>query len=79
MAVFTYKALDANGKVSKGELKADDRAEALRVLSKKGLQPVNLRESSGDSMMKGRIANSALKNCVIRSSVFKDILECTSP
>lgn len=49
MAVFRYKALDAKGKINKGELKVDDRAEALRVLSKKGLQPVNLRESSSDS------------------------------
>lgn len=46
MPSFTYKALDASGAVSTGEIKADDRSEALRVLGKRGLQPVNLSESS---------------------------------
>jgi len=47
MSTFTYKALAADGSVSTGELKADDRAEALRLLGKKGLQPVKLTEGSG--------------------------------
>lgn len=49
MAAFTYKALGANGAVSTGEIKADDRSEALRVLGKRGLQPVHLRERSAAS------------------------------
>lgn len=49
MAAFTYKALGADGSVSSGEIKAEDRSEALRMLGKRGLQPVNLRESSGAS------------------------------
>lgn len=52
MAAYTYKALSAKGAVSTGEIKADDRAEALRVLSKRGLQPVNLRENSAVSTPK---------------------------
>lgn len=47
MPVFSYKALAANGAVTTGEIDATDRPEALRMLDKKGLQPVNLRESTG--------------------------------
>jgi len=46
MAVFTYKALGQNGAVSNGEITADDRSEALRTLSQRGLQPVNLTATS---------------------------------
>jgi len=49
MPSFSYKALTANGSVSTGELKADDRAGALRVLGKRGLQPVKLTESAAGS------------------------------
>ncbi|HEX5789807.1 MAG TPA: type II secretion system F family protein [Luteolibacter sp.] len=48
MPIFTYKALGANGAVTTGELDALDRAEALRRLDRKGLQPVLLKET-GDS------------------------------
>ncbi len=44
MPLYAYKALAANGSVTTGEIDATDRPEALRVLDKKGLQPVNLRE-----------------------------------
>ncbi|MGJ8676606.1 MAG: type II secretion system F family protein [Akkermansiaceae bacterium] len=47
MAVFTYKALGANGTVTQGELTADDRPNALKMLSQKGLQPVKLTAVSG--------------------------------
>jgi general secretion pathway protein F len=43
MAVFTYKAL-SGGSITTGELDASDRREALRMLDKKGLQPVKLTE-----------------------------------
>ena len=46
MPVFAYKALAANGSVTTGEIDAADRPEALRVLDKRGLQPVNLKESA---------------------------------
>ena len=46
MAVFTYKAVSSAGAVTTGELTANDRGEALRVLDGKGLQPVRLSESS---------------------------------
>lgn len=49
MAIFTYKALSTSGSVTTGELDALDRNEALRRLERKGLQPVQLRQSSSDS------------------------------
>jgi general secretion pathway protein F len=49
MPVFSYKALSANGAVTTGEIDAADRPEALRLLDKKGLQPVNLRETASAS------------------------------
>lgn len=46
MPIFAYKALATNGSVTTGEIDAADRPDALRMLDKKGLQPVNLRETS---------------------------------
>jgi general secretion pathway protein F len=46
MPLFVYKALAANGSVTTGELDAADRPEALRMLDRKGLQPVNLKETA---------------------------------
>jgi general secretion pathway protein F len=46
MPYFTYKALSAKGAVSSGEIEALDRPEALRLLDKRGLRPVNVSESS---------------------------------
>ena len=46
MPLFAYKALSANGSVTTGELDAADRPEALKMLDRKGLQPVNLRETA---------------------------------
>jgi general secretion pathway protein F len=45
MPLFAYKALASNGVVTTGEIDAADRPEALRVLDRKGLQPVNLKET----------------------------------
>ncbi len=47
MALFLYKALAVNGSVTSGELTAQDRSDAIRVLDKRGLQPVSLKEKSG--------------------------------
>ncbi|MEK6231846.1 MAG: type II secretion system F family protein [Luteolibacter sp.] len=57
MPLFSYKALSTNGTVATGEIEASDRPEALRALDKRGLQPVNLKESS-----KAVPAKSAKKN-----------------
>jgi type II secretory pathway component PulF len=44
--VFAYKALSSSGGVQTGEVDAADRPEALRLLDKRGLQPVSLKESA---------------------------------
>ena len=46
MAFFSYKALSTNGTVAIGEIEASDRTEAMRVLDKRGLQPVTIKEAS---------------------------------
>ena len=46
MPKFAYKALSASGGVQTGEVDAADRPEALRVLDRRGLQPVSLKEST---------------------------------
>ncbi|MFK7851377.1 MAG: type II secretion system F family protein [Akkermansiaceae bacterium] len=46
MPLFNYKALSSGGTVATGEIEASDRPEALRLLDKRGLQPVNLKESA---------------------------------
>ncbi len=46
MPLYAYKALATNGAVSTGEIDAADRPEALRMLDRKGLQPVNLKETT---------------------------------
>jgi general secretion pathway protein F len=44
--LFAYKALSSSGGVQTGEVDAADRPEALRVLDKRGLQPVSLKETA---------------------------------
>jgi general secretion pathway protein F len=56
MPIFSYKALNSSGGVSTGELDAADRPDALRMLDKRGLQPVNLKESVNGTV------SSAAKN-----------------
>lgn len=46
MPHFSYKALSTNGTVATGEIEAADRPEALRTLDKRGLRPVNVKEST---------------------------------
>ena len=52
MPVFAYKALSSSGAVQSGEVDASDRPEALRVLDRRGLQPVSLKESSAAAAAK---------------------------
>ncbi len=45
MPYFSYKALSSNGTVATGEIEALDRSEAMRLLDKRGMQPVTLKEA----------------------------------
>ena len=51
MPTFTYKALQADGKMAEGVLEAGSRPDALRQMETLGLRPVNLAEkpASGKS------------------------------
>jgi type II secretory pathway component PulF len=50
MPGFTYKALGPGGAVQNGKLDAADRAEALRLLDRKGLQPVTIQQAGGTAV-----------------------------
>jgi general secretion pathway protein F len=70
MAVFTYKAVSAAGAVTTGELTAQDRGEALRILDGKGLQPVRLSESSapvGKAKTEKKAPNGVARKAETRS------------
>lgn len=49
MPIFAYKALGANGAVQNGQIDAGDRNEALRLLDRRGLQPVSLKQQEADA------------------------------
>lgn len=61
MPLFAYKALAANGSVTTGEIDAADRPEALRVLDKRGLQPVNLKETAAAAAAPKKAAGAKSK------------------
>ncbi|MCU0796967.1 MAG: type II secretion system F family protein [Akkermansiaceae bacterium] len=48
MPAFNYKALGTGGTVQTGLIDAADRSEALRLLDRRGLQPVSLKQSTLD-------------------------------
>ena len=52
MPLFSYKALSTNGTVATGEIEAADRPEALRTLDRRGLRPVNVKESANAAPVK---------------------------
>lgn len=70
MPQFSYKALSANGAVSTGEIEASDRSEALRVLDKRGLQPINVSESAHQPARKS--TNPAKKDRKIENVTVAD-------
>jgi type II secretory pathway component PulF len=59
MPVFSYKAVNSKGAVSQGEIDAADRGEALRLLDRKGLQPVSLRENASVNAVSAKPSKTA--------------------
>jgi type II secretory pathway component PulF len=47
MATFSYRALQADGKIAEGVLDAGSRPDALRQIETLGLRPVNVAERAG--------------------------------
>ncbi len=82
MPIFAYKALSSNGSVTTGELDATDRPEALRMLDRRGLQPVNLKESSSPMRAgrkpapKGKTEDSLRQNAKndVKSETKEDVI-----
>lgn len=79
MPLFAYKALAANGSVTTGEIDATDRPEALRVLDRKGLQPVNLKESAAAVTSKKTSGNQKAKADDDRSKGKTEVKEAPIP
>ncbi|MEI7911598.1 MAG: type II secretion system F family protein [Verrucomicrobiota bacterium] len=61
MPLFAYKALNTKGSLTTGEFDAADRNEALRLLDRKGLQTVSLRESATAAAASVRKTNGKAK------------------
>jgi type II secretory pathway component PulF len=63
MAVFLYKAFQADGKTAEGQLEAGGRQEAFRRMEEKGLRPITLAEKSAGAPAKnGASAPPAAKS-----------------
>lgn len=67
MPVFHYEAVNLSGQSSAGKLEAADRAEAMRKLARRGLQPARLQQEGAASTMASKpggadgIASSPLR------------------
>ena len=68
MAIFQYRALQANGGMAEGQLEAQGRAEAFRQMEGLGLRPISLAEKQAGEA-KG--AGSGLKVSLDSFSLFK--------
>jgi len=51
MPLFAYKALSSTGAVQSGQVDAGDRNEALRLLDRRGLQPVTLKQEAAGTVV----------------------------
>ena len=57
MPTFSYRALQANGKIAEGVIDAAGRPDALRQIETLGLRPVNVAEKSAAKKKGGAAAN----------------------
>ncbi|HVV71245.1 MAG TPA: hypothetical protein VHI52_07080, partial [Verrucomicrobiae bacterium] len=56
MAIYQYRALQANGGVAEGQLEAAGRSEAFRQMEGLGLKPISLAETKNGTLAKGPVA-----------------------
>ncbi|BCX49934.1 type II secretion system protein GspF [Haloferula helveola] len=73
MPAFSYKALSPGGAIQTGQLDAGDRNEALRLLDRKGLQPVSLKQAAADVPQRGK--KSAKADAAPRAKARPEISE----
>ena len=59
MPTFSYRALQADGKMAEGVLDAGSRPDAMRQIETLGLRPVNVLESAAKAGKKGSAAPAA--------------------
>ena len=59
MPTFSYRALQANGKIAEGVVDAAGRPDALRQIETLGLRPVNVSEKTGAAARNGSAAAGA--------------------
>jgi type II secretory pathway component PulF len=62
MPSFSYRALQADGKIAEGVLDAGSRPDALRQIETLGLRPVNVAEKSSKAGKNGSASPSAAGN-----------------
>jgi len=60
MALFQYKALQANGAVAEGQLEAAGRQEAFRQMEGLGLKPISLAEKAAAAAKRGPALTNSL-------------------
>ncbi|MDB6110135.1 MAG: putative Type secretion system protein [Pedosphaera sp.] len=56
MALFQYKALQADGRTTEGQLEAGGRQEAFRQMEERGLKPIHLAETAASQAAKDSTA-----------------------
>jgi len=61
MALFQYRALQADGTVAEGEIEAGGRQEAFRQMEGRGLRPIRLAERNGGNGAAKNPAKAAAK------------------
>jgi type II secretory pathway component PulF len=62
MATFSYRALQADGKIAEGLLDAGSRPDALRQIETLGLRPVNVLETISKAAKNGSATPSSMGN-----------------
>ena len=62
IAIYNYRALQADGTIAEGQLEAGGRQEACRIIEDRGMQPISLQEASGKGAKSGGAFSINLKN-----------------
>jgi type II secretory pathway component PulF len=66
MPTFSYRALQADGKIAEGVLDAIGRPDALRQMETRGLRPVNLTEKISAVAKNGSASNNSAGNIAFK-------------